>query len=186
MKPVLLFAALVTLTAALAHLTAAPSTSPETGLPPAAAAIPASVRAEHEAIHSALVAATKAPGPVGAAANALAKILHPHFEREEQIALPPLGLLAQLSAGAAISDAELAETLTQADTLRQELPRMLAEHARIRAAVDTLRKAAAAAGAEKQQEFAAELALHAQTEEEVLYPAAILVGDVIRARRRNK
>ncbi len=72
--------------------------------------IPESIRLEHEAIHSALVEATKAAGAVGVAARALAQALHPHFECEEEIAL------------------------------------------------------------------------HAQTEEEVLYPAAVLVGDIVRAR----
>ena len=32
-------------------------------------------------------------------------------------------------------------------------------------------------------ELSADLALHAQTEEEVLYPAALLVGDALRRRR---
>lgn len=151
-----------------------------------APSIPASVRAEHQAIHEALIAATKAPGEVGVAARALAEVLHPHFEREEQIALPPLGLLARLAVGAAVPDAELAAALTMADTLRKEMPRMLAEHKHIRAAVIALRNAAAAAGAREQETLAAELAQHAQTEEEVLYPAAVLVADVIRARQRVK
>ena len=61
--------------------------------------IPQSVQAEHAAIHSTLVEATQAPGRVGTAAKELAEVLHPHFVREEQIALPPLGLLAPLATG---------------------------------------------------------------------------------------
>ena len=61
--------------------------------------IPQSIRLEHGAIHSVLVEATKATGAVGAAARALAHVLHPHFVREEEIALPPLGLLGPLSRG---------------------------------------------------------------------------------------
>lgn len=56
--------------------------------------IPQSLRTEHEVIHSALEEATKAPGRVGAAAKELAAVLDPHFKRENEIALPPLGLLA--------------------------------------------------------------------------------------------
>ena len=41
------------------------------------------------------------------------------------------------------------------------------------------------ANAEKYERLANDLALHAQTEEELLYPAAILVGDIIRARLRS-
>ena len=61
--------------------------------------IPQSLQAEHHEIHEALAEATPAPGRVGAAAKELAAVLDPHFERENQIALPPLGLLAPLAAG---------------------------------------------------------------------------------------
>ena len=40
-------------------------------------------------------------------------------------------------------------------------------------------------GPEKYERLANDLALHAQTEEELLYPAAILVGDIVRARLRS-
>jgi iron-sulfur cluster repair protein YtfE (RIC family) len=148
--------------------------------------IPESIRHEHHQIHSTLVEATKAPGRVGTAAKTLAQALDPHFKREEEIALPPLGLLAPLSAGASVSDAVRSEALRMADALRRELPGMLEEHKRIRAAVDGLRQAAVAEQAVKFQQLADQLAHHAQTEEEVLYPTAILVGDVIRARQAAK
>jgi len=162
------------------------------GLSPAAAAqaghahergleVPASIQAEHREIHAALEAATREPGRVGTMARALAEVLDPHFEREEQIALPPLGLLAPLAAGE--RPAGMTTALAMSDSLRRELPRMLEEHGRIRRAVEALRAAAHAAGAVEAQRFADDLALHARTEEEVLYPAAVLVGDVIRARQ---
>jgi hypothetical protein len=147
--------------------------------------IPESIRREHEAIHTALAEATRAPGRVGAAAKALAEALHPHFEREEQIALPPLGLLAQLAAGEPVPDAVSSEALRMTSALRAEMPQMLEEHVRIRAAVTELHAAARAEGAAAHQELAEQLALHAQTEEEVLYPAAMLVGDLIRADSRR-
>ena len=66
------------------------------------------------------------------------------------------------------------------------LPRMLEEHTRIRAATETLRIAAREEKAPAQEKLAETLAAHAQTEEEVLYPAAILVGDIIRARMAKR
>jgi hypothetical protein len=146
--------------------------------------IPESIRSEHEAIHSALVDATKAPGAVGTAPRALAQILHPHFVREEEIALPPLGCLAPLSRGGLPEGA--ADVLALADTLTRELPRMLEEHKQIHAAVEQLRKAARDEHATRYERLAEQLALHAQTEEEVLYPAAILVGEIVRARLAAK
>jgi hypothetical protein len=145
--------------------------------------IPKSIQVEHEAIHSTLVEATQEAGAVGVAARELAQVLHPHFVREEEIALPPLGLLAPLAAGTAMPEAVLSKALTMTDALAAELPRMLEEHKRIRAAVEKLRVTAEAEQAAKYVRLADELALHAQTEEEVLYPTAVLVGEIIRMRR---
>jgi iron-sulfur cluster repair protein YtfE (RIC family) len=148
--------------------------------------IPKSIQVEHEEIHSTLVEATKAPGRVGAAARELAQVLHPHFVREEQIALPPLGLLAPLAAGATVPEPVLAKVLEMAEALKAELPRMLEEHQRIRAAVEKLATAARAELAVKYEKLAEQLALHAQTEEDVLYPAAVLVGQIIRGRQKPR
>lgn len=157
---------------------------PATAAQKTALVAPESIRTEHEAIHSALVEATKAPGRVGAAARELATVLHPHFVREEEIALPPLALLAPLAAGQ--TPAGMDEALVMSDTLRKEMPRMLEEHKAIRAAVEKLLQVAREEKASRAEEVAGELALHAKTEEEVLYPAAILVGDLIRARAARK
>jgi hypothetical protein len=142
--------------------------------------IPEPLRAEHAEIHSALVRATEAPGAVGAAARALAAVLHAHFEREEEIALPPLGLLAPLARGEFTPD--MMEVLPLTDALRAELPRMLEEHKAVQAATTALGEAARAAGDRPVAALAEALALHARSEEEVFYPAAVLVGDIVRSR----
>lgn len=159
---------------------AASPAPPAAGSQQSAIHIPASVRAEHQEIHSTLVAATKGKGRVGAAARELAKLLEPHFEREEQIALPPLGLLAPLSRGE--FNAQMRDVLPMTDSLRAELPRMLEEHKAIHAATERMGQAARADKDTKVARLAEQLALHAQSEEEVYYPAAILVGDLVRAR----
>lgn len=142
--------------------------------------IPEPMRAEHAQIHNELVRATQAPGRVGTAARALAAVLDPHFEREEQIALPPLGLLAPLARGEL--KPEMREVLPLTDSLRAELPRMLQEHKAIHAATVRLREAARAAGNAPVAQFTAALLLHARSEEELFYPAALLVGEVVRSR----
>jgi hypothetical protein len=147
-----------------------------------AIAIPESMRAEHGKIHAALERATHAPGRVGEAARALEKVLHPHFVREEQIALPPLGLLAALARGD-FTPAMLA-VLPITDSLRAEVPRMLHEHESIRAATATLGEVARAERNAPAGRLAEQLALHAKGEEELFYPAAMLVGDIVRARSK--
>lgn len=55
---------------------------------------------------------------------------------------------------------------------------MLQEHKAVVAALNNLVAAAEAENKPEHVEFAKKLMLHAQTEEEVLYPAAILVGGI--------
>jgi hypothetical protein len=143
--------------------------------------VPDSVHAEHEHLHGALQRATTLVGRTGAAAAALATVLHPHFVREEEIALPPLGLLQPL-AERRDAGAEFADVLAMTDSLAEELPRMLDEHRAIGDAIDELARAAAMESNAEAAALARQLHFHARTEEEILYPAAILVGEVVRAR----
>ncbi len=145
--------------------------------------IPESIKVEHGEIHDALVRATKVPGEVGKAARELAAVLHPHFVREEQIALPPLGLLAPLARGEVTP--EMRAVLPMTDSLRAELPKMLEEHEAIHAATVHLGEVAKAAGDSAAARVAEQLLVHAQNEEEVMYPAALLVGDIVRARLKT-
>lgn len=142
--------------------------------------IPRPLAVEHEALHASLVEAIRIGGRVGEAARAVADLLHAHFVREEEIAMPPLGLLTRLAAGEVTPD--MAGVLPLTDALEAELPRMLAEHERIVAALDALTDTARHEGKPEIAEFAGELKLHAQTEEAVLYPASILVGRYLRAK----
>lgn len=142
--------------------------------------IPESMRVEHAEIHDELVRATKLPGRVGDAARELAHLLHPHFVREEEIALPPLGLLAALAHGEVPS--ESAAVLAMTDALRDELPRMLEEHVAIHAASLRLRDVAREEKADDIAHLAEKLMLHARSEEEIFYPMTVLIGDIVRAR----
>lgn len=78
--------------------------------------------------------------------------MHSHFLKEEDYALPPLGLLRALSEGR--FESAMADVLSMTDKLKAELPTMLAE----------------------------QLMFHAQTEEQVSYPAAILIGEFVKLR----
>ncbi|PKL88440.1 MAG: hypothetical protein CVV23_10325 [Ignavibacteriae bacterium HGW-Ignavibacteriae-2] len=75
--------------------------------------------------------------------------------------------------------------LTMTDKLIAELPHMLEEHKAIKAALAELVNAATKENKPEYAEFADKLKLHAQTEEEVMYPAAILVGEIVRMKFRN-
>lgn len=143
-----------------------------------AAAIPASLRTEHHALHERLAEATRAGARTGTEARALEAVLMPHFLEEERIAMPPLGLLAPLARGDRPPHGPAIVELT--DELRRKWPAMLSEHAQI---ADRLKALRAAAAAEKKLavlSFADALGLHAKLEEDIYYPAALLVGDRLR------
>lgn len=140
--------------------------------------IPKPLKAEHDELHEELVKATQAGGRIAEAAKAVARVLHPHFVKEEEYALPPLGLLQALSRGE-ISP-EMREVLAMTDKLRAELPQMLSEHKAIVAALEALKAAAVAEHNDDVAHFAEKLIGHARTEEEVMYPAAILVGEYLK------
>ncbi|MBS4061638.1 MAG: hypothetical protein KG029_14660 [Bacteroidetes bacterium] len=139
---------------------------------------PISLKKEHEELHGMLNQATQLLGKTGEAAKTVAELMHPHFLKEEEYALPLLGLLPQLSSGKLTE--EMKQVLPMTDKLKAELPEMLAEHKQIVAALEVLVKHATAEHHPEVAEFAEKLMLHAQTEEEVSYPTAILIGEYIR------
>ncbi len=142
--------------------------------------VPQSLKVEHEELHGELVKAMKLPGRVGEAARTVATFLHRHFVHEEEFALPPLGLLASLAEGKVTP--EMRQVLALTDKLKAELRQMLAEHQAIVGALKKLVVAADADGKPEVARFAGKLMLHAQTEEEVLYPTAILIGEYLKMR----
>src|SRR5512135_1919079 len=140
--------------------------------------IPRPLKVEHEELHEELRRATKEGSAIGDAARAVAKLMHPHFMKEEEYALPPLGLLPMLAKGELTSD--MAEALPMTDRLKAELPEMLREHGSIVAALRELADVAKRENRNEYVRFAEKLILHAQTEEEVSYPTAILIGEYIK------
>jgi hypothetical protein len=140
--------------------------------------IPRPLHVEHEELHAELVKATQVEGEIGAAARTVAALLHPHFVKEEAYALPPLSLLSLLAAGQVT--AEMRDVLPMTDKLQTELQQMLREHRAIVAALHHLIDAAKRANQMEYARFAEKLMLHAEMEEEVLYPTVILIGEYLK------
>jgi hypothetical protein len=137
------------------------------------------MKAEHDELHQRLVALTREPGSVGAAAREVARVLHPHFVKEEAFALPPLGLLTEIARNGVTP--AMARVLPLTQHLSAEFGQMIGEHGDIVAVLEPL---AAAGRTERNAEavaFAEALLQHAQIEEQVLYPAALLVGERVAA-----
>ena len=139
--------------------------------------IPHPLKAEHEILHARIDEAVRETGAVGEAAREVARLLAAHFVREEEFALPPLALLERVAREGIRAD--MAAVLPLTRRLKAELPGMLEEHRAIVAALGRLVTAAREEKMPKYERFASALILHAQMEEQVLYPAAIVFGDAI-------
>jgi hypothetical protein len=146
----------------------------------AAVTIPSSITAEHQELHRELAEALKVGGKTAKAAEVVAAKLHEHFGKEEELPMPLLGALGPLSRNEPLDDP--AEVRDMSRRLRDVLPEMLADHVQIKTALHALVEAARAENRPDVEAFAKRLAVHATNEEEVLYPAAILVADVLEKR----
>jgi hypothetical protein len=135
--------------------------------------IPQSLKIEHEELHNELRKAIKYGGKLGDAAKAVANVLHDHFIKEEEYAL-----LSFLSQGKFTP--EMKEIVTMTDKLKLDLSNMVEEHKQIVKELDNLVEVANKENKMEIVLFAEKLKLHAKNEEEVLYPAAILVGEYLK------
>jgi hypothetical protein len=140
--------------------------------------IPIALKAEHDQLHADLSAAAALAGRTGEAAKRVAAVLHEHFVSEEEFALPPLALLGPIAVGRATSDMRSVAALT--DRLKAEMPSMLRAHEAIVQALNELGRAAAMERHPEVSQFVTDLKAHAQNEEQVLYPAAIVVGEYLK------
>jgi hypothetical protein len=148
--------------------------------PTSTLAIPSAMRVEHQHLHESLAEALASGGKTAEAAKQVEAVLTPHFAEEEKYAMPPLGLLEVLAHGQQPTEQQVREALKMSDTLRKNYDRMLDEHRHIAAALQQLAAAAKTEKKPRQAEFAEALMLHAQNEEQILYPAALLVGDYLK------
>jgi len=146
----------------------------------AAYGAPGVLQREHRQIHQLVSAAAFEPGRVGHAARRLSALMGPHVAKEEAYALPPLALLPQLAGGDFYL--EMREILPITDRLAAEMPILIVEHDEIVAAAEKLLEAARVEGREDLVRMAEEVIRHAQLEEQILYPAALLVGEVVEGR----
>ena len=138
---------------------------------------PQSIQAEHETLHAELARAVKAGGSTGEAARTVLKVLQPHMAREEEFVAPALALLKPVAEGRFTDAMDAAQP--RIGRLEAELPRMLDEHVRIIEALRDLIRAATEENLPGFSRLAQNLVAHAEEEEEILYPAALLVSRVL-------
>ena len=133
---------------------------------------------EHEELHAELRKATRMPGRVGKAAKQVAQVLHSHFERENELVLPAIGVARELAEDKTSTD--FPKALELSEQFKIEYQRMLQEHVEIVKALDELEKAARKAKKASVVNFVRKLKVHARTEEDLTYPAVLMVGKLLK------
>ena len=145
---------------------------------------PSSLAEEHRELFRGLGELASEGGETGKAVKELLAVLEPHFEKEEGAVMPLLGALRPLSEGKAIRD--YSEVMSLHERFSSDYPRMLKEHAQVKKLIELVRTAAAKEGKGGVVTVMDELEHHAKVEEEVLYPAAMLVGAFARGKAKAK
>jgi hypothetical protein len=141
-------------------------------------AVPAAIKSEHEKLLNATGKIAQLTDSTGRAAAKLKELMLHHFKEEEDYVLPPLGCLPALTTGNL--PAKSNEVIALTEKLKTQLNHMSAEHQLIKAYMQEVIQAAATENHPEAIALEQELSKHATMEEEVLFPAAILVGEYLK------
>ena len=146
---------------------------------------PPSMEKEHEEIWRLLMSVQQLSGKTGIIAERLSRDLKEHIDKEESLALPLLGILRD------IADDKLKNSVAKrasllGSKLQREYPGMLHGHKELYTILERLKKVGAEEGHLTAVRFAEVLEAHSKQEEEVLYPAAIVAGQMASKRARSK
>jgi hypothetical protein len=144
---------------------------------------PPSMEKEHQEIWQLLIRVQHLSGKTGIVAEKLAKDLKPHIEKEEELALPLLGILGDIAKGRLGSGVAKKASLL-GSRFEKEYPRMLQGHRELRKYLERLKKVGAEEGHLTAVRFSEAVEKHSKEEDEVLYPAAILAGRMATKRSR--
>lgn len=138
---------------------------------------PVSILLGHRRLERELAGTLEAGGLVGLVAQNTAKALRVHFREEEELLFPLISYIAALPGGAAIPEHEEMQILT--GRLEAAMPGLLEDHRTIRESFEDLADAVRGADGGRLADFTEMFSVHAFTEEQIHFPAALLVGETV-------
>lgn len=138
---------------------------------------PYGLSAIHQDFLSQLKQVASESGDVGAAARAAVGVLDPHFKLEESVVLPVLSYAVDAAGGNASAIPEFPARLAR---LKAELPLLLDAETNLFGTLVELYAVADADGRSEIVQLAERMIWHETNDAEILYPAAVLVGDTAR------
>ena len=145
---------------------------------------PISLEEEHGELMRTLRTAGNRQDKTGEAVRDLLGSLEPHFEKEERVAMPLLGVLPELVSGDKIEN--LRQIADSQEPLLHEYNSMFQEHKSLIPLIERATGEAAKENHSGTVETLEALVHHARVEEEVLYPAALLAGTLAKVLLRNE
>lgn len=142
--------------------------------------VPESMKDEHSRLLGEMRSAARSGGKVGALAKEASKIMEDHFRKEELFAFPSLRLFGHLSSGK--FRMEMKDVLSMTDRFAVEMYQMVEEHKELASLLDGLASAAAEEKKPRWRGLVEALKSHIQTEDAVLYLAALFIGKYVHER----
>jgi hypothetical protein len=147
---------------------------------PAKLELPEALQLSHKQLSAALGKISRCSGRTTAVADTIAQTLEPHIEREEEKVLRVLGLLAPLAAGQ--FDQKWLDNLSEWGDLETKESELHLEHRTLVRAGEELLAIAREEDAREVLDFSERLLLRIRLDEEVFYPAALLIRNYLRMR----
>jgi hypothetical protein len=143
---------------------------------------PSSLEEEHKETHEKLEKIVSSSGDTANMAKQVQSILQPHFEKEEQLSIPVLGALQPYVNGT-LTEETRNQAIQISQQFKQEYPTMLEEHKQIVVALDNLENTAMNENRQDVMSFIADLQSHAMNEEQITYPATIVIGELLELKK---
>lgn len=145
---------------------------------PGKPAVPSSIIKEHEILLNQIHKLSLFEDSAGLAAKKLYSLMEHHFKEEEDVVLPQLGLLPLLANEKL--PGQIKEIIQLSEKLKSHLTHLNVEHQLIEAYLGELKQVAAKKDLPEINDFEKELRKHANTEEEIFFPAAVLIVEYLK------
>lgn len=143
---------------------------------------PSSLEEEHKKVHAKMSEILSSSGNTSKVAKEVQTLLQPHFEKEEQLSIPVLGALQPYVSGTLTEEAKN-QAIQISQQFKKEYPTMLDEHKQIVAALGNLEITAKKENRQDVLAFIELLKEHATNEEQITYPATIVIGDLLELKK---
>ncbi len=146
--------------------------------------VPSSIKKTHVSLLEQIHKMTLYKDSSGRVALKLEELMQHHFKEEEDFILPSLGLLPLLANGQIPGQSK--DVILLSENVKSLLNHLSAEHQLIEAFIKELKQAADKEKLPEIIEFQKEVQKHASSEEEVFFPAAILIGEYLKLKSAIK